>query len=104
MSGRKIIVDFLLWFKKKHYREVMVFVQLHLRHNVYPSIQVYKNLFGRKYILGLYEKPPEHFNCRCVSDIDIFLASCPHLKTHNEDWPDGEVIEVCDECGRVEYI
>lgn len=27
------------------------------------------------------------------------MDKCGHLKTHNEDWPDGGGIEVCDECG-----
>lgn len=57
MSGSKVIGFFLL-FKKKHYREIML--------GDYPAIQVYKNLFGKKYIFELNEKLPEHFNCRCV--------------------------------------
>ena len=58
MLGNKIIVDFLLWFKRKHYRNILF--------DDYPAVQVYKNFFGQKYIFGLYEKPPEHFNCRCA--------------------------------------
>ena len=28
---------------------------------------------------------------------------CSHSKTHYEDWPDGGVIEVCEDCGMSRY-
>jgi len=134
MLGNKIIVDFLLWFKRKHYRNILF--------DGYPVVQVYKNLFGQKYIFGLYEKPPEHFNCRCVSveELEIKLAEaqqwidsepdwkdqymkrymalqnlvkeletklrtmCPHLKTRSGPWPDGGAIDICIDCGMSRYI
>jgi len=29
---------------------------------------------------------------------------CPHKNTHNEDWPDGGGIIVCDDCGMSKYV
>jgi hypothetical protein len=52
------VMAFFLCFKRKHYREIDL--------DGFPAVWVYKNLFGRKYVLGIFEKPPWHPNCRCV--------------------------------------
>ncbi len=31
-------------------------------------------------------------------------CACEHPKTHNEDWPDGGGIIVCDDCGMSKYV
>lgn len=53
-----MISSFLLWFKKKKYERIDL--------DGFPAVQVYKMLFKKKYILGIYPLPPEHVNCKCA--------------------------------------
>lgn len=32
------------------------------------------------------------------------MEKCRHKKTHFERWPDGDDIEVCDDCGKSRHI
>ena len=52
------ISSFLLLFKKKKREEIDL--------DGFPAIQIYKMLFGIKYILEINQLPPNHPNCRCV--------------------------------------
>jgi len=33
---------------------------------IFRTVHIHKRLFGKVYILGTCQLPPQHFNCRCV--------------------------------------
>ena len=80
---KKILLNFLLLFKKKRYREVSFpFLD-------YPCTEVYKILFGRRYIFDIFPLPPSHPNCRCWYGQEVGIKS-------NSSNPDCKIPDIKD--------
>jgi hypothetical protein len=66
------------------------------------------NAVKRKVLYEHIKICPKHPLSQAEARIVVLQAKlrsiCPHKKAHSEDWPDGGVIEVCDDCGMSRYL
>lgn len=69
-------------------------------------IKIFQFLKGLEKTRIIFEKSPIDYGVKeILKELHVFIISnCTHFHTHNEDWPDGGGIIVCDDCGMSKYV